>query len=188
VSSCVKLNLCVCVVFRTRSLDPHARTNHTMVVALRQAHNHVVMAGESLRHRPVSAGTRQLFLTMFSAGMTPPQALALHRSNLYAEHGDLYQQVDITLLSVLDSVFFWPSISLSVSQQALNGHFLLVVSVVCYDGDLCLREISQNKTIIGLTGSKLDFDLDSSCGLRSIILLHYLTVVMGKIKSQFSSV
>jgi len=69
-----------------------------MVVALRQAHNHAVMAGESLRHRPVSAGTRQLFLTMFAAGMTPPQALALHRSNLCAEHGDLYQQVASTRL------------------------------------------------------------------------------------------
>ena len=64
-----------------------------MVVALRQAHNHVVMAGESLRHRPVSAGTQQLFETMFAAGMTPRQALTLHQSNLFVEHGDLYQQV-----------------------------------------------------------------------------------------------
>jgi len=69
-----------------------------MVVALRQAHNHGVMAGESLRHRPVSAGTRQLFQAMFDAGMTPPQALALHQSNLHAEHGDLYQKVTFMLL------------------------------------------------------------------------------------------
>jgi len=74
-------------------MDPHAKTNHTMVVALRQAHNHVATEGDSLRHRPVSAGTRQLFETMFSAGMTPSQALALHQSNLLAEHGDLYKQV-----------------------------------------------------------------------------------------------
>jgi len=69
-----------------------------MVVALRQAHNHAVMAGESLRHRPVSAGTRQLFLTMFAAGMTPSQALTLHQSNLIAEHGDLYHEVIINHL------------------------------------------------------------------------------------------
>ena len=87
-------------VFRTRSLDPHVRTNHTMVVALRQAHNHIVMAGESLRHRPVSDGTRQLFLTMFASGMTPPQALALHQSNLLSEYGDIYQQVIFVLLSL----------------------------------------------------------------------------------------
>jgi len=74
-------------------MDPHARTNHMMVVALRQAHNHAVMAGESLRHRPVSADTRQLFIQMFDAGMTPSQALALHQSNLLTEHGDNYQQV-----------------------------------------------------------------------------------------------
>jgi len=64
-----------------------------MVVALRQAHNHTVMAGDSLCHRSVSAGTRQLFLTMFAAGMTPSQALALHQANLRTEHGDLYHQV-----------------------------------------------------------------------------------------------
>jgi len=64
-----------------------------MVVALRHAHNHAVTAGESLRHRPVSADTRQQFLAMFAAGLTPPQALAMHRSNLSAKHGDLYQQV-----------------------------------------------------------------------------------------------
>ena len=86
------------VVFRTRSLDPHVKTHHTMVVALRQAHNHVVMAGESLRHRPVSAGTRQLFLEMFAAGMTPPQALALHQSNLITEHGELFPQVSASRL------------------------------------------------------------------------------------------
>jgi len=73
-----------------------------MVVALRQAHNHAVMAGESLRHRAVSASTRQLFQTMFAAGMTPAQALELHRSNLYAEHGDSYQQVTSTVTQYLD--------------------------------------------------------------------------------------
>jgi len=67
-----------------------------MVVSLHQKHNHAVMAGESLRHRPVSADTRQLFLTMFAAGMTPSQALALHQSNLLTEHGDLYQQVVVS--------------------------------------------------------------------------------------------
>ena len=81
------------VVFSTRSVDPHARTNHTMVIALRQTHNHAMMAGNSLQHRPVSAGTRQLFMRMFAAGMTPRQALAMHQSNLCSEHGKLYQQV-----------------------------------------------------------------------------------------------
>jgi len=66
-----------------------------MVVVLRQAHNHMVMAGESLRHRPVSAGTRQLFLTMFAAGMSPRQALTQHQLNLIAEHGDLCHQVSM---------------------------------------------------------------------------------------------
>jgi len=64
-----------------------------MVIALRQAHNHAVMAGDSLRHRPVSAGTRQLFIKMFASGMTPREALEMHQSKLRAEHGKLYQQV-----------------------------------------------------------------------------------------------
>jgi len=65
-----------------------------MVISLRQAHNHAVMAGNSLCYRSVSAGTRQMFMTMYDAGMTPQQALALHRSNLSTQYGDQYQQVD----------------------------------------------------------------------------------------------
>ena len=113
------------VVFRTRSADPHVKTNHTMVVALRQAHNHVLMAGESLCHRPVSAGTRQLFLTMFAAGMSPRQALALHQSNLVAEHGDLYHQVKTTHLLQLVTVIL-QSHCMTLERQYSQTRYLLL--------------------------------------------------------------
>lgn len=46
--------------------------------------------GDALRHRPVSNDVRAKFVELYKGGLTPPQALARHQSELRDEFGDSY--------------------------------------------------------------------------------------------------
>lgn len=48
--------------------------------------------GDALRHRPVSNDVRAKFVELYKGGLTPPQALARHQSELRDEFGDSYDE------------------------------------------------------------------------------------------------
>lgn len=70
----------------SRSLDVHM-PDYPLVVTIEFNHNHPLDTESVLRHRDVAPYVADKFANLLSAGHGPLAALAIHKYDLYLEHG-----------------------------------------------------------------------------------------------------
>lgn len=71
----------------TRKTNPFLRRDPPLcaIIKLKLQHNHSVESAEALHHPRCSIETRALFLSYFTEGMSPAEAISLHEGNLAVE-------------------------------------------------------------------------------------------------------
>jgi len=70
----------------SRSLDVHM-PDYPLVVTLEFSHNHPLDTASVLRHRDVAPYVSAKFAELLSIGHSPLTALAIHKYDLYLQHG-----------------------------------------------------------------------------------------------------
>jgi len=70
----------------SRSLDVHM-PDYPLVVTMEFNHNHPLDTASVLRHRDVAPYVAAKFAELLSTGHSPLAALAIHKYDLYLEHG-----------------------------------------------------------------------------------------------------
>lgn len=76
----------ICIVCCSRSQDVHM-PDYPLLVTMEFSHNHPLNTASVLRHRDVAQYVSAKFAELLSIGHSPLAALAIHKYDLYLEHG-----------------------------------------------------------------------------------------------------